>query len=98
MGYALPTEEPESSLVKGTVTGVGMNDGAMLVRTPRGIVRAERAAGCLLFFVSSLFLYRNNPLQKFFVALLISISSNILFSSVIESIISWRAWWSAFVS
>ena len=48
MGYALPTEEPESSLVKGTVTGVGMNDGAMLVRTPRGIVRAERAAGCLL--------------------------------------------------
>ena len=48
MGYALPAEEPESSLVKGTVTGVGMNDGAMLVRTPRGIVRAERAAGCLL--------------------------------------------------
>ena len=48
MGYALPAEEPEGSLVKGTVTGVGMNDGAMLVRTPRGIVRAERAAGCLL--------------------------------------------------
>ena len=32
--------------------------------------QAACAAGCLLFFVSSLFLYRNNPLQKFFVALL----------------------------
>lgn len=48
MGYALPIEEPEGSLVKGTVAGVGTDDGAMLVRTPRGVVRAERAAGCLL--------------------------------------------------
>ena len=48
MGYALPAEEPEGSLVKGTVAGVGTDDGAMLVRTPRGMVRAERAAGCLL--------------------------------------------------
>ena len=48
MGYALPIEEPEGSLVKGTVAGVGTDDGAMLVRTPRGMVRAERAAGCLL--------------------------------------------------
>ena len=45
MGYALPTEEPESSLVKGTVTGVGMNDGAMLVRTPRGITTARCSCG-----------------------------------------------------
>lgn len=28
------------------------------------------AAGCLLFFIASLFLFRNNPLQKFFIALL----------------------------
>ena len=48
MGYALPIEEPEGSLVKGIVAGVGTDDGAMLVRTPRGVVRAERAAGCLL--------------------------------------------------
>ncbi|OUO93845.1 DUF3540 domain-containing protein [Cloacibacillus sp. An23] len=46
MGYALPIEA-DGALVKGTVAGVG-DDGAMLVRTPRGLVRAERAAGCLL--------------------------------------------------
>ena len=47
------------------------------VRALRGLIpdpaagdQAACAAGCLLFFVSSLFLYRNNPLQKFFVALL----------------------------
>ena len=41
-----------------------------LIPDPAAGDQAACAAGCLLFFVSSLFLYRNNPLQKFFVALL----------------------------
>lgn len=46
MGYALPIEEPEGSQDKGTV--MGAQGRALLVQTARGIVRAERAAGCLL--------------------------------------------------
>lgn len=46
MGYALPIEEPEGSIDKGTVIGAQGN--ALLVRTRFGVVRAGRAAGCLL--------------------------------------------------
>ncbi len=46
MGYALPIDEPDGFLDKGTV--IGAQGRALLVRTRRGVVRAERAAGCLL--------------------------------------------------
>lgn len=46
MGYALPIEEPEGSIDKGMI--VGSQGSTLLVRTRFGIVRAERAAGCLL--------------------------------------------------
>ena len=46
MGYALPIEEPTGSIEKGTV--IGVQGRAVLVNMMHGIVRAERAAGCLL--------------------------------------------------
>ncbi|WP_302807065.1 DUF3540 domain-containing protein [Cloacibacillus porcorum] len=46
MAYALPVEEPGGTLDKGTVMGV--QGTALLVMTSQGVVRAGRAAGCLL--------------------------------------------------
>lgn len=46
MGYALPIEELTASLDKGTV--IGVHGRALLVRMAHGVVRAERAVGCLL--------------------------------------------------
>lgn len=46
MGYALSVENPENALEKGTV--IGVHENALLLHTSRGIVKAQRAAGCLL--------------------------------------------------
>lgn len=48
MGYALPFKEPANGLVPGTVHSKDTEGLAMLVHTASGLIRAGRAAGCLL--------------------------------------------------